>query len=552
MSGVARRLEARLPGRLRPAARLPAVRLGIRLGTLLLVHLALERWILGFARLPEASYEGSVLSAGLLERFLVEPRPVPGYLFRIGMLAIVGTVVVARFDRVREAWSGLEDGALLRLLVAVPTLLLAWAFATYDYNLYFDQAHLFDRLVLLVLAVLVLWRPAFVLPFVVLAVAIIWQFTHPIGGFSVAEPFLLVRWLLLFLAWFLLRAVGVDPRPSDFVFLAFTLLAASYAVAGLGKLRLAWFGRGDVALLLPATYANGWLRFLGPDTVGSLTRRLSSVDPLLVAGTFVVECGALLCLLRRRIFLFFLVAWPCFHLSVFALSGIFFWKWIVLEVAVLALLLARREAPALDLFDRRHLLLSVPLVLGGTIWFHPVDLSWYNAAVSYVYRFEGVGESGRRYSLPPDFFAPYDYQFTVGAFAYLSPDRQLQVVWGATADADVAGAMAEARSPRDVEALERERGRTFLDETRAARMDAFLERFVANWDERRSKRTVLSPLAPPHHLWTFPDPDAFHGQERLARVVVRRVTSFFDGRAYRELASQELRVVDVPAGGASR
>lgn len=548
MARIVDRLAPPLVGwpRLRELTETPFVGLGIRAATLLLVYLVLERWLMGLARLPEASYAGPVIAVAVLERFLVEPGFAPGFLLRIGVLAALVSLLVARFATVRGRWSDLEQGALVRILVAVPTLLLAWDFATYDYNLYFDRSHLFDRLALAVLAGLVLWRPVFVLPFVTMAVAIIWQFNHPIGGYSVAEPFLLVRWLLLFFGFFLVRAVGTGHRASDFAFLAFTLLAASYFVAGLGKIRLDWFTQGDVALLLPATFANGWLGFLDHRTVGALTRALARVDWLLVAGMVVFECAAVLCLLRRGVFLFFLAAWPVFHLSVFALSGIFFWKWILLEVAILVLLLKRPRAPV---FSRRHFLLSVPLIFGGTIWFQPVNLSWYSAAVSYVYRFEGVGESGRRYSLPPGFFAPYDYQFTLGSFAYVSPYRQLDVVWGATRDRDAAAAMARAGARGDVEALERERGRWFFDAARAGRLDAFLQRFVGTYNERGSKRTPLGAVAPPPHLWTFSGPDAFDGSEAITRVVVRQVTSFFDGRGYVELGPRPVRWVEIPSRG---
>ena len=549
MPKVVERLQTPPVGwpRLWALAQTPFVRLGIRAATLLLAYLVLERWLMGVARLPEASYAGPVIAAGVLQRFLVEPAFAPGYLLRIGVVAALMWLLVARFATLRAPWSRLEQGALLRLMVVIPTLLLAWDFATYDYNLYYDRSHLVDRLALGALGGLVLWRPVFVLPFAVMAVAVIGQFNHPIGGYSVAEPFLLVRWLLLFAAFFLARAAGTGHRPGDFAFLTFTLLAASYFVSGLGKIRLDWFTQGDVALLLPATFANGWLGFLDHGTVGALTRGLARVDWMLVAGMVVFECAAVLCLLRRGVFLFFLAAWPVFHLSVFALSGIFFWKWIVLEVAILLLLLKRPDSALFEVFSRRHFVLSIPLIVGGTIWFQPANLSWYNAAVSYVYRFEGVGESGRRYSLPPAFFAPYDYQFTLGAFAYISPYRQLDVVWGATRDRALATAMASAGGPGDVEVLERERGQWFFDADRTGRLEAFLQRFVGTYNERGSKRTLLGALAPPPHLWTFAGPDAFDGSEAITRVVVRQVASFFDGRGYVELGPRPLRSVDIPS-----
>ena len=58
----------------------------------------------------------------------------------------------------------------------------AWAFSAYDYNFYFDQTHYVDRLLLIAFAMLVLVHPGFVLPFLLEAIAIAYQFHHPLGG----------------------------------------------------------------------------------------------------------------------------------------------------------------------------------------------------------------------------------------------------------------------------------------------------------------------------------------------------------------------------------
>ena len=534
------------PG-LRSLLAVPFVGLALRVGSLLVAYLLLERWLLGVARLTPASYEEPIIAVEVIRGFLVRPRLSLSYGLRIGLLCGLAVLVVGFPSRIRARWAELDEGEVLRVLVAAPTIVLAWAFATYDYNLYFDQAHLFDRVALLALAALVLWRPVFVRPFAVSAVSIVWQFNYPVTPYSVAEQFLLVRVLLLFFVFFLAHVVRTGHRPSDFVFLVFTLLAASYFSGGLGKLRLDWFTLGNVALLLPATYANGWLGFLEPATIGRLTRGLLSVDWMMVAATFAVECGAILCFVRRRVFLSFLGAWVVFHLAIVALSGIFFWKWVVVELMVLTLMLSRRVSPAFNVFSKPHALLSVPFIIGGLVWFNPVDLSWYNAAVSYTYRFEAIDESGRRFPLAPSFFAPYDYQFTQSGFSYLSDRRQLRVMWGATWNRDDAAALAAAREPPEVAALEEARGELFRDDARTEQLDGFIRRFVGNFNARGSKRTLFSVLQAPPQLWTFPRRDPFGGGEPIRFVVVRQVTSFFDGTDYHELSSRLLHTIEIPS-----
>lgn len=518
----------------------------VRVGAILAVFIVLERWLFGVARLPETAYHEPLIALEALKAFFARPPSDPSLALRVAVpLALVTALVLVR-RRLWARWVDLDPDRIVGRFVAVSTVLLAWAFSTYEYNLYFDQPHVLDRLALVVLAGLVVWRPIFVLPFVAQVVAIAWQFTHPIAGYSVAEPFALARILLLLFAYLLTRAVLRSPRARDYMFLAFTVLAAGYVLSGWGKLRLGWFSTGDVALLLPATYANGWLGFLEADTVGAVTAGLSRIDVLLVGATFVVECAAIACLLKRRVLLFFLVAWIGFHLAVFGLTGIFFWKWIVLEIAAVVLLVRHPRAPALDFFRRPYAVLSVPVIVLGTAVYDPVNLSWYDSAVSYTYRVEGFGPSGERFSLPPRFFAPYDYQFTVGAFGYLSPYRQLEIAWGTTRDRQAAAELARAEDLDAVEVLEASRGEVLLQETRAASFDDFLMRFVGNRNERGQDTGLLRVLAAPPHLWTVPRPDAHAGDERINRVEVRQITSLFDGRRYRELRSRPIRAVDVP------
>jgi hypothetical protein len=54
------------------------------------------------------------------------------------------------------------------------------------------------------------------------------QFNFPMGGYSVAEQFQLVRMLLLFLSAFIIRLLTGQWRTADFLFVLFCLLASGY------------------------------------------------------------------------------------------------------------------------------------------------------------------------------------------------------------------------------------------------------------------------------------------------------------------------------------
>ena len=514
----------------------PFVTLAIRIAALMALYVALQWWLLHVATLPPANYTHPYifLEIGTHMGF------VPGVL-----LVVLGFVLI-RYRLFWQPWTAFDHGVWLRRFIMVVAFLMAWWYATYDYNLYFNQPHTLDRCLLLVLFVLIYWRPVFTLPFLVILVAIIGQLHYPLGGDSVAEQFLFVRILLLFFATFLLQGLTSTRHTTDFVFLVCCLMAASYWWPGLGKIRLNWITHGHLYFLLSATYANGWLGFLEPGTIATLTQGVARFDVLMRGITLLLEFGAIVFLWRRVSMLAFLGGWIAFHLGIFALSGICFWRWIVLDLCLLLFFASRQRAQSIALFTRGHFVLSLVLIAGCNLWFKPVNLSWYDARASYTYRFEAVGESGQTFALPPRFFTPYDYQFTLSGFGYLTPQPRLGIVWGATFDRAVAEALARSTSPEQVFTLEFERGTTHFNPDRATRFDAFIARFVGNLNVRRSKRSWLSTLPPPPQLWTFAPGNALSCKERITQINVYQITSFYNNESYVEIRKNLVRQIKIP------
>ena len=153
---------------------------------------------------------------------------------------------------------------------------------------------------------------------------------------------MLVRILALFFVFFILQPWTRRWRGTEFAFLACTIVASSYWWPGLGKLRLNWMDYGNIYLLLPSAYGNGWLGFLEPTELIALTQQMARLDPLLIGFTLLVECGALFFLWRRPSAIAFLVGTAAFHLGIFAASGIFFWKWILANLGLAVLIWRNR------------------------------------------------------------------------------------------------------------------------------------------------------------------------------------------------------------------
>ncbi len=180
--------------------------LALRMGALLLLYHQLERHLMAAGRLPMSSYASPVIFAEFIQHLaLFKP------------FVLVSGVVVALCHRAMwRGWSELDHGIALRRFILVSAFVMAWSFSTYDYNLFFDRGHAVDRLLLIGLLPLIWWRPVFVLPFLAVLIPVIWQFDHPLGGYSWTDKSMVVRVLILFSAALVMLAMTRSRRTSDF------------------------------------------------------------------------------------------------------------------------------------------------------------------------------------------------------------------------------------------------------------------------------------------------------------------------------------------------
>ena len=108
------------------------------------------------------------------------------------------------------------------------------------------------------------------------------------------------------------------------------------------------------------------------------------------------------------------------HLGILLISGIFLWMWVVMGIGLLICFTQKDGFPAPPPYSAMHLLTSVILIVGGTYWCDSPRLAWHDSPLNYTYRFKAITENTEAFNLPPGFFAPYDYQFTLGKFGYIS------------------------------------------------------------------------------------------------------------------------------------
>ncbi len=509
----------------------------VRIGSVLFLYVILDRFLMKITKLSFVNYQEPFIYFTFLK-----------HIFTSWYLLLVITLAFSLFMFRKNlfcSWTDFPKGKLIRFLVIIASGTLTWVFATYNYNLYYDQGHYFDRLLLFIFLLSIYWRPIFVLPFLTILLPIIWQFTV-LQGFSFAIPFLPIRLLTLFSTFFLVYLVVRKLPTADFVFLTGCLIATHYWVSGFAKLTPSWILYDQLNSLVPATYANGWLGFLDSQTISLITQKLSYLNIPLKTLTLMFEFGSMFFFLNRHSVKFFLCGWVFFHLGIFFVTGIFFWVWILLDGAFLYLFLKKDGISTLPIFNLKYLIVSMILIISGSLWSKPVVLAWFDVPVNYTYRFEAETEGGKTYKLPPKFFAPFDYQFTLGSFAYLDNKPLISTVWGASSDPSIGKRIMKLNSDKLLFSFEEQNGKVHFDEKSKEAFNLFIKQYIHNWNKRFSNQTYLSYIEAPRFLWTFPTSASFEqSKEPIKRIKVIQVMSFYNHGKYSEIRETMINEISI-------
>ncbi len=446
-------------------------------------------------------------------------------LWVVAITAVVfGGVVLAMSgdgtNRLLEPWQALEHGSVLRWL-SVPLIAYStWVGALGSFNFFSNQLYLFDRGLMIALALLVLWRPVALVPFVVVTRVLAEQTLFPFSNPAVQNVDDLPAFALLIIAAGHLWYVATARRETSPILLGLlALVAAHFYLPGRGKLNLDWLENNNTGNLALSSYTAGWLANTDGSALRSLANLLDSANPAIKLFTLVVELGSILAILTRRLSALWIVMWIFLHISIFAATGFVFVGWILLELGLLVILLSGSLRSWVD--ENVTLgrgLLAVAAVFVAPILFHPPGLTWLDSPVSYGYRVQAIGESGESYEVPIALFSPLDTdvsflnvqvterQPAVGAYGSLATVADLQT-FEAVDDFDEL-AVIEAQQP--------------INELTEVSQDFIISFFdYANSGDG----SLLRAIDPPAHFLTQSPGPRFSFQEPLQQLQLFRVTN---------------------------
>lgn len=493
--------------------------------------------------LPEASYHSGSIALGMLSH-------VPTL-----VLLLIGVLPLFVFRR-RITWEEIDDSMKMRNFVWIVASVMGVTFIFSDYNYYYDHTFLVDRLILLALLVLVRVHPGFLFPFVVTLMAFALQIHHPLPDAMWNWPDKRMPMHVLFaLVGFVYLRIVVRTDSRLPIVLAIFVAAATYAHAGLSKMAIGpslttWLLENPTSNIFVSAHLQGnWLGQLSESTVVSIAGFLRRIDIATNGYTLFAELGAALVLFDRRLARFFLTACAAMHLGIVMTAGIFFWKWILVDAAMIWYCGSLWTWNGSDVSIDRRAAVALPVATFMFALSHfattGILFAWWDTSHSQYFTYQAETESGESYTLDPRYFVPYDIMFVQSRFYYVLHRPILPGTYGVTHSYPTFRDLRDASVDALPEIYERH-AVSFFNPALQNKLGRFIQRYAASAAQRGRKGFLPSWLSTPYHFQTtFPE-DHYDGQSKIDVVHVYFERHFFDGAEIRQLERTEVMTIPIP------
>lgn len=456
-------------------------------------------------------------------------------------------------------WGAFGEIASLMTWVAICAYVLSEGI--YMRNFYFERWHLLERLWLIGFGALAIYfGPAFAPLFLLGHKIITTQFDYPdIGGFEGTHSRL--PWTVLLIASAVaVVQLGLDLQPRHATFLVLCGFAAHYFHPGVAKLSsngpLYYLRHNNPTYMLLNAYPLGWLSFLDEMTVVRIGQLSDRIKPLLNLAVIFIELGAILVLLSEQVAVLVVALVILLHLSILFTTGVDFWKWMLIDTALLTGLFIA-SGPALAPFgDGYWIALFVGFVVLAEGWMNPVGMGWLDAPYSERIEFEARCADGERIPIHPNIFRPYDpvvTQGATGAFTFLGENPRITFCLGAVTDErnkPLHRRLMQSLQKPQLDAAEKadfntKCGVDMRNDTQKANLEGLLTQFLRA-KQPHGVTSMLRYLASPREFYT-PGISERASYERIPEfeaVSVYRIDGIWTADGFSELERTELLTVE--------
>lgn len=483
--------------------------------------------------------------------------------------------VFAWQNREWRSWRGFFPGGRVHYVVWAIIVILTWTTALYPYNHFYGQAHLLDRIVILILGVATLRRPS-VLPLLMFGVMysyLQWR------GTGLADAEFTNRKMVLDMAYMLGAAGLARPWlarwfPSHLPAITVAFIGANiihYWMPGLAKLEIGqnwadWTLNDDLYNLTISTFLYGWNLLWDQAGVIRLHEALQPFAVPLKLFVVFIEVALLAAFWNRRWFVLLAAGRAMLHMGIFVFSGDSFWNWILTQLAIVAAFWSKEpeddpdRAPAggIVLFSLPMMLTAMAYMLITAHSHKASTLAWFDSQITERYALHAVMEDGRRLYITPTFFEPYDFPMIQAQFHYLhltdggtKGEKILTRTFGAIHEWDKAHEMRGVTDVEQARALVQKLGTLGKKPRDDVKLISYFDQFLRTWmknyqAQKGTLADVLHFLSPPLHAYvysTHPPEKTYHGEPGVKKIEVEFERILFDGKAFHDMDRRVIREI---------
>ena len=452
-------------------------------------------------------------------------------------------------------WSPMDGGESTRVLTGVVVAFLTWKATTKDVDLVTGERHRLARVLAIGCAVGVWWSPAF-------AIAAALLLTTPFGLWehhsTLPMRILLAAVAFLGMSAALPRASGLMADASVLFWFVLTIQVSHYVITALAKGWLgprwnSWHRENRLHHIAASAYSWGWMRWLPWSSWQRVVHAVRHLERPMQALVFSIEALAPLALLHPYLAIGMCVTWSCFHLGVFALSGLLFWDWILANLAVAFAILKLPATVTAQVFGPVQTLAAVVFMvafpLRHRLW-RPMPLGWWDTPFTQRIHWHAHGESGEVYGLYANFWCPHERLFGKVNACYLTPVPVMTYHLGEVWKHELRDALREAGPSREkLDAVRAEFGIAPRSNELADNHVNYVCRLFYELNHGAKKRVIPRWLgflkAPGGQCFYWGDLPAYREQENVTKVTLHYREEYFDGEKHVRLRDEEILAIPV-------
>jgi len=476
---------------------------------------------------------------------------------------LFGLIILTPLFLYRFKWEEFADNSYIKIKYFILFIfsIYAWGIITLDYNLYFDQAYHLDRIVLLVLFALSFRFPVAFVYFMIFSLLFFNQVSYPSfecdfpRNYVYTKPLLEI--LILFIVFMFVKRVYKQFSILVFLIVVICFHASNYFIPGLGKVLLGeqyidWIWVNDLSNIFVAKYSQGWLAtLLSIEQLQVIVKWISAFSVPMQLFTLIIQTIVLFVFINKRFTLILFISFELLHLGIFMASGIFFWRWILLNLSIIYIINSLDMDEIKKVFNAKIMLFAMPFIFLGFGFFHSYWLAWYDTPLNNFHKVYATAEDGERYEIDNNLFAPYDrafYRNTLNCFI----DAPLKSRWDTT-HRDVMKELTTLSHQENMDFLkdevfkfEQKYGQNEFDIKEQEKSIAFFKVFFKNLNNYQNQKIIWNEVSPMRNMYRLFDWDSpLNKSSKIVKIEVVFYKNFYSHRHNKLLFLEEKSLVEV-------